>query len=252
MAKKKKAAGALAGRRIVVTGASSGMGLAIAERFAAEGAALALIDVNERILKEVGKRTGALALKCDVSSHKEVAAFVQRAARALGGIDGIVNAAGIYDKLPFDKITPERWQRMLGVNLTGPYLLVYSALPHLRRAKRATIVNIASTGFIRPGPGMAHYVSTKGGLVGLTRALALELAPKIRANAICPGMIRTGITRALYPTEKQLEQVAASRILAGRIGEPDEIAQAALFLTSDASSFVNGTIVTVDGGSTFY
>jgi 3-oxoacyl-[acyl-carrier protein] reductase len=251
MAKKNKA-GALAGRRILVTGAGSGMGMAIAERFAAEGAALGLIDVNEKGLKQVARRTGALAVKCDVSSRSEVDAFVRAAARELGGIDGLVNAAGIYDRIPFDKITPERWQRMLGVNLTGPYLLCYSALPHLRRAKKATIVNIASTGFIRPGPGMAHYVSTKGGLIGLTRALALELAPKIRANAICPGMIRTGITRALYATEKQLEEMAASRILAGRIGEPDEIAQTALFLSSDASSFVNGTIITVDGGATFY
>ena len=251
MAKKNKA-GALAGRRILVTGAGSGMGMAIAERFAAEGAALGLLDVNEKGLKKAARRSGAFAQTCDVSSPKEVASFVKRAARALGGIDGIINAAGIYERIAFDRITPEKWQRMLAVNLTGPYLLCYSALKHLRRAKRATIVNIASTGFLKPGPGMTHYVSAKGGLIGLTRALSIELAPKVRVNAICPGMIRTGITRPLYATEKDLEQAAASRILVQRIGEPEEIAQAALFLSSEASSFVNGTIVTVDGGSSFY
>ena len=250
MAKKDK--GALAGRRIVVTGAGSGMGRAIARLFADEGAALALLDVNEKNLKEVAKKTGAFARRVDISQEKEGAAFVKQAAKELGGIDGIVNAAGIYDRVPFAKINSERWHRILGVNLHGPYYLCFAALPHLQREKKATIVNISSTGFLKPGPGMTHYVASKGGLIGLTRALALELAPKVRVNAICPGMIRTALTKALYDSEKDLEKTASSRILAGRIGEPEEIAKSALFLSSDASSFVNGTIVTVDGGATFY
>lgn len=249
---KNKTKGALAGRRIIVTGAGSGMGRAIAKLFAAEGASLALLDVNEKGLRPVAKSTGAFARRVDISSDSEVAAFVKEAARELAGIDGLVNAAGIYDRIPFGKITPERWHRVLAVNLNGPYYLCYRALPFLKREKKATIVNISSTGFLRPGPGMTHYVASKGGLIGLTRALAIELAPKVRVNAICPGMIRTALTRALYPTEKALEQRAAGAILAGRIGEPEDIAQSALYLTSDASSFVNGTIVTVDGGATFY
>ena len=261
VAKSKKAPGALSGRRIVVTGAGSGMGRAIAERFAAEGAQLALTDINDKALKSVARRCGAFAVAAEVSSEQEIAAFITQSARELGGIDGIINAAGIYENLPFGKITPAKWQRVLAVNLTGPYLVCYHALPHLRRANlrgkhlregQATIVNISSTSFHNPFPGMTHYASSKAGLIGLTRSLAIELAPAVRVNAICPGTIRTALTRALYPNEKALEKAAAARTPAGRIGEPEDLAEAALFLTSAASSFISGTIVTVAGGSVFY
>ena len=252
MAKAKRGGGVLSGRRIVVTGAGSGMGRAIAERFAAEGAQLALTDLNEKALKSVSRRCGAFAFAADVSSEKDIAKFITRSARELKGIDGIVNAAGIYENIPFGQIAPARWQHMLGVNLNGPYLICHFALPHLRRAKQATIVNISSTSFLSPNPGMVHYASSKGGVIGLTRALAIELAPKVRANAIVPGTIRTSLTRALYPNEKALETAAAGRTPAGRIGEPEEIAESGLFLTSAASSFITGTIITVAGGNPVY
>ena len=252
MAKTRRSAGALAGRRIVVTGAGSGMGRAIAKRFAAEGARLALTDMNDRGLKAVARSCGAFGFAADVSSQEQVAEFIAQAAREMKGIDGIVNAAGIYENIKFGQLTPAKWQRMIAVNLTGPYLVCYSAVPHLRRAKSATIVNISSTSFQVPFPGMAHYASSKGGVIGLTRALSIELAPAVRVNAICPGTIRTSLTRALYPTEKALESAAAGRTPAGRIGEPEDIAEAALFLSSAASSYISGTIVTVAGGGIFH
>jgi NAD(P)-dependent dehydrogenase (short-subunit alcohol dehydrogenase family) len=168
------------------------------------------------------------------------------------GIDGIVNTAGIYANMPFEKVTPAQWQRFVGVNMNGPYFMCHSALPHLRRAKRATIVNFASTSFLVPYPGMAHYAASKGGVVGFTRALAVELGPKIRANAICPGTIRTAMTQALYPNDKALEKAAGSRAPLGHIGEPEDIAETALFLTSDASSYITGTLITVAGGQMIY
>jgi NAD(P)-dependent dehydrogenase (short-subunit alcohol dehydrogenase family) len=243
--------GSLHGRHILVTGAGSGMGLAIARRFAAEGAKLGLIDVNAAGLRLAARGTTSLGYRADVSSESEVKKLVADAARKLGGIDGIINAAGIYERMAFADITLESWQRMLAVNLTGPYLLIRAALPHLKRNKSATVVNIASTGFLKPGAMMSHYVATKGGLIGLTRALAVDLAPKIRVNAICPGMIITGITRALYGKEKELRKLASTRTALQRIGEPEEIADAALWLTAGAS-FTTGSIVTVDGGSTYY
>ena len=252
MAKSKSVVGALAGRRIVITGAGSGMGRAIAERVTAEGAQLALTDLNERGLKAVGRRCGAFAGAADVSSQEDIAAFIAQAALEMKGIDGIVNAAGIYENIKFGQLTPAKWQRMIAVNLTGPYLVCYSALPYLRRAKRATIVNISSTSFQVPFPGMVHYASSKGGVIGLTRALSIELAPAVRANAICPGTIRTSLTRALYPTEKALVAAAVGRTPAGRIGEPEDVAEAALFLSSEASSYISGTIVTVAGGGLFH
>lgn len=242
----------LAGRRIIVTGVSSGMGRAIAYLFAAEGAKLTLVDWQEKGLGEVAEATSSLGIAADVSSEKAVESFVAKAAAHMGGIDGIVNAAGIFARIPIGELTVEQWHKTIAVNLTGPFLICRAAMPHLQRADAATIVNIASTGALQPGPSMTAYVASKGGLIGLSRALAVDLGPRIRVNTICPGMIRTGITEALYPDAKTLDDVAASRAALQRIGTPEEIAQATLFLTSQESSFTSGAIITVDGGKSYY
>ena len=228
------------------------MGRAIAYLFAAEGAKLALLDLHGDGLREVADATSSLGIETDVSSEKAVNAAVERAATDMGGLDGIVNAAGIYARIPLGELTSELWHKTIAVNLTGPFLICRAALPHLQKAERATIVNIASTGALQPTVGQTAYVSSKGGLIGLSRALAAELGPNIRVNTICPGMIRTGITETLYPDPKTLDQVAASRSALQRIGTADEIAHAALFLTSQESSYTTGTIITVDGGKTYY
>jgi NAD(P)-dependent dehydrogenase (short-subunit alcohol dehydrogenase family) len=246
------AAGRLAGRRILVTGASSGMGRAIAKLFAAEGAKLTLVDWNGAGVKKVARDADALAITADVSSPSEVEAFVAEAARRMGGLDGIVNAAGIYSRVPVAEVTPEVWHKIMDVNLTGPFMICRAAERHLQRARGATIVNISSIGPLKPTKDMIAYVASKGGMIALSRALAVEFAPRIRVNTICPGTILTAITEPLYPTLAELRAVASGNTALQRIGEPEEIAHAALFLTTPESSYVTGIVVAVDGGRSFY
>jgi NAD(P)-dependent dehydrogenase (short-subunit alcohol dehydrogenase family) len=244
--------GRLAGRRIFVTGAASGMGRAIAELFDAEGAKLALVDRTAEALGTVAEPLEAFSIAMDVSSPEQVADAIARSAEALGGLDGIVNAAGIYKAIPFAELSPEVWGQYISVNLTGPFLVCSAALPHLRAAGAGTIVNIGSIGAMQPSPGQAAYAASKGGLSSLTKALAAELGKdNIRANLIAPGMIHSGITHAIY-TPEQAEAVAATRTALPRMGQPEEIASAALFLTSEDSSYVNGATVTVDGGRAYH
>jgi NAD(P)-dependent dehydrogenase (short-subunit alcohol dehydrogenase family) len=244
--------GRLAGRRILITGAASGMGRAIAELFDAEGAKLALVDRTADALAAVAEPLEALALAVDVSSESEVADAVAQAVKALGGLDGIVNAAGIYKAIPLEEMSAADWRRYIDVNLTGPFLICHAALPHLRAAGGGTIVNIGSIGAMQPTPGQSAYAASKGGLSSFTKALAAELGKdNIRANLIAPGMIHSGITHAIY-TPEQAEAVAATRTALPRMGQPEEIASAALFLTGEDSSYVNGTTVTVDGGRAFH
>ncbi|HEY3694407.1 SDR family NAD(P)-dependent oxidoreductase [Phenylobacterium sp.] len=247
-----EATGRLGGRRVLVTGAASGIGRAIAELFAREGARLALVDRTADALKAVSAALGALPLALDVSSENEVTAAVAKAAGELGGLDGVVNAAGIYQAIPLAETDYDTWRRFIDINLTGPYLICRAALPHLRAAGGGTIVNISSIGALQPAPGQSAYAASKGGLTAFTKALAAELGhEKIRANVICPGMIHSGITHGLYTPEKA-EAVAAARTSLPRMGQPEEVAATALFLTGAESSYVTGSTVAVDGGRSYY
>jgi NAD(P)-dependent dehydrogenase (short-subunit alcohol dehydrogenase family) len=244
----------LKGRRIIVTGAAAGMGRAIAQLFAHEGARLALFDVTREALDEIAKPLGAHGIVVDVSSPEAVAGAVEEADRAMGGIDGVVNAAGILRVASFADTEPEMWRRVQDVNLFGPYLVCRAALPALQRAGlersgRATIVNISSMGGIRTPRGMIAYAASKAGLIAFTSGLALELAPGIRANAICPGVIKTPMTDAIWRDDPSqgMDLVRRSNGL-GRKGTPMEVAYTALFLTSDESSFTSGSVYTIDGG----
>lgn len=239
--------GRLNNRRILVTGAASGMGRRIAEVFAAEGASLALLDRNAASLAELASTLEAGDYACDVSSLSEVEKAVGAAIARLGGLDGIVGAAGVLIPKPFEDLDPESWAKMLSVNLTGPYHVIRTALPALRQAEAATIVNIASVSAYLPMQGMSGYSATKGGLVMLTKCLALELGPRIRCNAICPGVIETEMTRYIWENPEH-SQRASDRTALKRLGLPEDVARAALYLTSDESSFTTGTEITVDGG----
>ena len=242
-------AGKLDGRRILITGAASGMGRAIADLFAREGATLALLDLNEEGVRQASEALGgfAFAFACDVSDRAGVNAAVSGAGAALGGIDGIVNAAGILDIKPFGELRPESWDRMIAINLTGPFNVVHAALPFLNAAERATIVNIASTSALMPMSGTTGYSASKAGLAMFTKCLGFDLGPNIRANSICPGVIRTEMTRYLWENPEQSAR-AADRVALKRLGEPNDVARAALFFSCEDSGFTTGTELPVDGG----
>ena len=228
--------GRLQGRRILITGAASGIGRRTAELFAAEGAALTLLDCDRKRLAEVARETRGVAAEADVTQEASVARAVEQGANAMGGIviHGSVLDVGVAD-----------WKLVLDVNLTGTYIVVRCCLPWLAKAPFATIVNIASgQGLLPNTPNMTAYAASKGGVVNLTRALAAELAPSIRVNAVCPGMVDTPMTAGL---QRELNRYAMKRI-----AEPLEIAQAILFLTGTESSFVTGAALAVDGGRTFH
>ncbi len=245
----------LGGRRILVTGAASGIGLAIAELFHREGARVAMLDRDGARLEKAAV-DGAPTLVCDVADEGQVRDAVGRAATVLGGIDGVVNSAGIDLMRPFERMTAAEWARVLAVDLTGPMLVCHAALPALREAGRGTIVNIASGAALRPLEQRTAYCAAKAGLVMFGKTLAVDLAPyHIRVNAICPGIIDTPLFRSSWADALD-PQAELSRILdryvIKRPGQPDEVAQAALYLTSDESSFVTGAALAVDGGRTFH
>jgi NAD(P)-dependent dehydrogenase (short-subunit alcohol dehydrogenase family) len=243
--------GRLNGRRVLITGAASGMGREIANMFAAEGAALALLDRNGEGVAQAAAAIGARAHPCDVSSITDAAAAVKAAVEGLGGLDGIVNAAGILVMKPFEELEPESWNAMLGVNLGGPYNIIRAGLPALRQAPQGTIVNIASVSSYMPMPGSSGYSASKGGLVMFTKCLALELGPRIRCNAVCPGVVRTEMTRYLWENPEHTQR-AADRTALKRLGDPQDVAYAALYLTSSESSFTTGTEIVVDGGFSWH
>ncbi len=237
----------LASRKILVTGAASGMGRGIARLFAEEGASLALLDMNEAGVLDVAKALGAHGFRCDVTDRAGVNQIVSEAGNLLGGIDGIINAAGILDITPFVDLDPASWDRMLAVNMTGPFNIVKAALPFLQQAELATIVNIASVSALMPMPGTAGYSASKAGQVMFTKSIAMDLGPKIRANSICPGVIKTEMTRYLWENPEHTER-AAERVALKRLGEVDDVARAALFFTTEDSGFTTGTELPVDGG----
>jgi NAD(P)-dependent dehydrogenase (short-subunit alcohol dehydrogenase family) len=244
-------AGRLNERRILVTGAASGMGLAIARFFAEEGASLALLDRNEAGVHSAASDLGAAGYGCDVADRAQVDAVVAQAAEALGGIDGVINAAGILITKQFDELEAENWDRMIAVNLTGPFNVVRAALPLLRAAPEATIVNIASVSALMPMAGTAGYSASKAGLAMLTKCLAFDLGPKIRANTICPGVIKTEMTRYIWENLEHAAR-ASDRVALKRLGVTDDVARAALFFSTEDSGFTTGTEFPVDGGFSWH
>ncbi|MCB2059040.1 MAG: SDR family NAD(P)-dependent oxidoreductase [Novosphingobium sp.] len=240
-------AGKLDGRRILITGAASGMGREIARLFAGEGAQLALLDRDEDGLRETAGGSGMAVHVCDVVDRPAIGKVVAEAGTALGGLDGVVNAAGILDIVQFDDLEPESWDRMLAVNLTGPFNVVKAALPFLRREEMATIVNIASVSALMPMAGTAGYSASKAGLAMFTKCLAFDLGPKIRANSICPGVIVTPMTHYIQDNPEHAQR-AADRVALKRLGQVEDVARAALFFSTEESGFTTGIELPVDGG----
>lgn len=240
--------GRLAGRRIVVTGAASGIGRAVAELFLEAGAQVAALD---RQRPQPFARDQGLALQADVTDPAGVQAAVDEAARAFGGLDGLVNAAGISNTDWADQVSLEDWRRVLDVNLTGTFTVCRACLAHLRAAGGGTIVNLSSGQGLSPFPRRSAYAASKAGVIALSKSIAMEWAPSIRVNTICPGAVDTPMVRAGY-SEEVLRTQVGPRYALGRIGQPLEIAQAALYLSSAESSFVTGIVLAVDGGRSYH
>ncbi|MEU0481044.1 MULTISPECIES: SDR family NAD(P)-dependent oxidoreductase [unclassified Streptosporangium] len=239
-------------RVALITGAGSGIGRAMAVAFAKAGARLVVCDIDPdsagRTASDIGD--AAVPATADISDEASVAALVETAISTYGRVDVLCNNAGIMDTmaLPAD-IPVELWERVLRVNLTGTFLVTHAVLPHMLRQGGGAIVNTASEAGIRGGAAGAAYTASKHGVVGLTRSLAWAYAKDgIRCNAILPGPTMTGIA-----TNTTFDPTGAARLgpvlaLGERIAQPEQMADAALFLASDAASFVNGAIVPVDGG----
>ncbi len=239
----------LDGRRALVTGAASGIGAEIARRFAAEGARVAALDLDAAGARSVAQAVGGYAFACDVVDSEAVGREVGEAVASLGGLDILVNAAGVLARQPFESLEPELWRRLFEVNLLGPSLVIRAALPALRAAAAAAIVNIASLSALRPSPGTSAYAATKAGLLMLGKCLAEELAP-IRVNAICPGIVETPMTSGFMADPQTRARIAEANAL-HTLGQPRDIADAALFLAGAEARFITGTQVVIDGGSSF-
>jgi NAD(P)-dependent dehydrogenase (short-subunit alcohol dehydrogenase family) len=236
------------GRKVLVTGAGAGIGEAIALRLGRAGAAVACIDRDEPSARRVAALIeGGVALVGDIASEQDVARTVDAAAEALGGIDVLVNNAGITIIKSFEESTLEEWDRTLDVNLRSMFLCTKRALPWLRKSRAGAIVNLASMAALRFTVPHVAYAASKGGVVSFTRDLAFELAPHgIRVNAVAPGPIATQILGRA--SDEQIEQ-AGLRFLLGRIGRPSDVAEAVAFLACERAAYITGITLPVTGGA---
>jgi 3-oxoacyl-[acyl-carrier protein] reductase len=242
----------LANQVAIITGAAQGIGQAIALRFAAEGARVVIADVNGPAADQTAREIETLgrtarAFEVDVTDAARVAALLEETQTHFGRLDILVNNAGVGLNRPFLTTTLEEWERQLRVNLTGTFLCAQAAARVMVQQGRGQIVNVASISGQRGGQGRAAYGSAKAGVILLTRVMAVELAPLgVRVNAIAPGPVDTAQSRGTHT--EATRRAYRERIPTGRYGTREEIANAALFLVSDESTFVAGHVLNVDGG----
>ena len=240
--------GRLAGRKVIVTGAARGIGAAIATTFAAEGATLALLDRDGERCATTAASLGAVSFPVDLADPADAVAVTQRAIDALGGVDVLVNNAGILLFAPLLEITVDDWDRTFDVNLRAMLLTTQVvARSMIAAGTKGAIVNMASMGGKVGSPRQAHYAASKAGVISLTRVSAMELGPHgIRANCICPGYVLTEMGAATRTPEMVAAWSANSPL--DRCAEPDEVADMALFLASDQSRYCTGQAMNVSGG----
>ena len=244
------------GRAMIVTGAASGIGKATAERLGSEGARVACADVNvegAEATAEAIRKAGseAYSARCDISAEANVEALIAGAVARFGKLDAVANVAGIGRFSRTTETTLDEWNRFIGINLTGTFLMCKAALPHILASKGA-IVNVASVAGIKSHPYSAAYCASKGGVVMLTRALAAEYGRKdVRINCLAPGGIETPLIGSFSQLPTGVSPQALMRIAPlGRMGRPEEIAGTIAFLCSEDATYINGAVIVVDGGMT--
>jgi NAD(P)-dependent dehydrogenase (short-subunit alcohol dehydrogenase family) len=235
-------AGPLVGRGAVVTGGARGIGRAVAARLAADGARVAVLDLD------VDPDSPHAGWQADVADAAAVDAAIAEAAERLGGLAILVNNAGFGTAKALHRYGDDEWDRLVGVNLTGAWHAIRAALPHLRASGAGSIVSIAGTTASRPTRGEGPYAAAKAGLVALTKTAAVEYAPEVRVNAVSPGYIATRLTRAVVEDDKLRARVEG-RIPLGRIGTVDDVAGVVAFLCGPDAAYLTGQDVIVDGGS---
>ncbi|MGC9490510.1 MAG: SDR family oxidoreductase [Thermovirgaceae bacterium] len=256
----------LSGQKALVTGASHGIGRAIAVGMGRAGASVA-VNYNrsresaEEVVQEI-KKSGsrAVALRADVAREDEVVGMFSDAAAEFGGLDILVNNAGMQRDAPIDQMTLEEWEKVIDTNLTGGFLCSREAIRFFRSrikpgevsSANGKIIFISSVHELIPWAGHPNYAASKGGMMLLMKSLAQEVAPfGIRVNSIAPGAVRTSINRSVWEAPESLEKLL-SLVPYGRIGEPEDVARAAVWLASDEADYICGTTIFVDGGMTLY
>src|SRR3984885_9909192 len=240
----------LTGQTAVITGGAQGLGFAIARRFVDEGARVVLGDVNleatESAAKELGGEDVAIAVRCDVTSGDDVDALISAAVDRFGALDIMINNAGITRDATMRKMTEEQFDQVIAVHLKGTWNGLRKAAAIMRENKRGTIVNMSSISGKVGMVGQTNYSAAKAGIVGMTKAASKELAHLgVRVNAIQPGLIRSAMTEAM---PQRIWDAKVAEVRRGGAGEPDEVATVALFLASDLSSYMTGTVLEVTGG----
>ncbi len=240
----------LQGKRVLITGGASGIGAATAARFLEEGSAVVVLDRDAKGRAEIQRQLPKLAgtVDTDVSNLKQVQAAFAEAVRIMGGVDVLINNAGISVRHNFLDITPEEWDKVLAVNLTGVFYMAQTAARHMWERGSGVILQTASTNGIMGYPYYADYNATKAGVIELTKSMALELAPKVRVCAVAPGYVLTPMQRAEY-SDEMLDEVNR-KIPLRRHAKPEEVAALFAFLASDDAAYLTGHVYTIDGAET--
>jgi len=240
----------------LITGAKQGMGKSHAIALAKQGVKVVVTDINQsecqKVVDEIKNLGGeATAFKLDVSNKSEVDSVISEIVKKFGKIDILINNAGICQFKPFLELSEQDWNRTIDINLKGEFLCAQAAARIMKEQKRGVIINIASVAMGQQGVGISnivHYCASKGGIAAMTEAMAVELAPyNIRVNAIAPGMIETPMIGAVKSDPKTMEAML-QRIPLKRVGKSEEVSELVVFLASDSSSYITGSVVVIDGG----